>query len=197
MKTLALCAICGGLAFVAVQYHMTGHLLGVYGSEPPPPPPPPPPKLKFPEDLAVLCRGTPVPQAAAFNPNNDTHPTILFKPNGTVHGWHERLQPGWQAESVEETELVVIIPPPTRTLLQTVNYANGAPSIRRYQYDLDVRVLEARTGRALGHKHFQTVARPVRPVETWALTELGDPVAWRDVFHWLKGLIAHYGRRRP
>ena len=194
MKTFALCAICGVLAFVAVQYHMTGHLLGIYGSEPAPPPPPPPPKLKFPDTLAVLCRGTPVPQAAAFNPNNEMHPTVIFRPNGTVHAWQERLQPEWQADSVEETELVIILPPQTRTLLQTVNYANGAPSIKRYQYDLEVRVLEARTGKPLGHKHFQTIARPVRPQEPWTLTELGEPVACRDVFRWLR-VLADRGAR--
>jgi hypothetical protein len=138
-----------------------------------------------------------VPQAAAFNPHNETHATFIFRPNGTVHAWQERLHPDWQAGSVEETELVVILPPQTRTLLQTVNYSNGAPSIRRYQYDLDVRVLEARTGRLLGHKRFQTVARPVRPMETWALTEVGDPIAWRDVFHWLKGLTDRAARPRP
>jgi hypothetical protein len=187
MKTLALCAICGVLAFVGVQYHLTGHLLGIYGGEPPPPPPPPP-KMRFPETLAVLCRGTPVPQAAAFNRKAESHPTVIFKPNGTLHPWNERLQDDWQANTVEEAELVVILPPQQRSLLQVVNYANGAPSIRRYQYDLEVRVLEARTGRTIGRKHFQTVARPVRPQESWALTELGDPVAWRDVYHWLRSL---------
>jgi hypothetical protein len=196
MKTFALCAICGVLASVAVQYHMTGHLFGIYGNEPAPPPPPPP-KMPFPEALAVLCRGTPVPQAAAFNRKEETHLTVIFKPNGMLHPWNERLAEDWQANSVEEAELVVIIPPQQRSLLQVVNYANGAPSIRRYQYDLEVRVLEARTARTIGRKHFQTVARPVRPVETWALTELGDPVAWRDVSHWLKGLTAHVTRPMP
>jgi len=189
MKTFALCAICGVFAFVAVQYQMTGSLLGIPVAEAPAPPPPPPPaKLKFPEALAVLARGTGVPQAAAFSKNAETHPTVILKPNGALHPWQDRLQPGWQAESVEETELVVILPSQKRTLLQLATYANGAPPIRRFQYDLDARVLEARTGKTLGTRHFQTVARPLRPVETWALTELGDPVTCREVSHWLQEL---------
>jgi hypothetical protein len=195
MRTFALCAICGVLAFVAVQYQKTGHLWGS-DEDVGPSPPPPPLKLKFPEALAVLCRGTAVPQAAAFNRTADTHPTVIFRPNGTLHPWHERLLPGWQAESVEETELVLILPPQHRKLLQIATYANGAPSIRRYQYDLEARVLEARTGKPLAHKHFQTIARPVRPVETWALTELGEPVACRDVFRWLEGLGGHSAQQK-
>jgi len=196
MKTFALCAICGGLAFGVVQYQMTGYVLGIHWGEVAPPPPPPPAKVKFPDALAVVCRGTGVPQAAAFNKAAETHPAVVLKPNGALHQWQERLQPGWQAESVEETELVIILPPQVRTLLQTATYANGAPSIRRYQYDLDARVLEARTGKLLGHKRFQTVARPLRPVETWALTELGDPVPWRDVSHWVQGLTTEHAPKR-
>src|SRR5947209_12694015 len=120
MKTFALCAICGGLAFVLVQYQITGKFLGVqWATTPPPPPPPPPPRLNFPEALAVVCCGTAVPQAAAFNKTAETHPAVVLKPNGTLHKWQDRLQPGWQAESVEETELVIILPPQVKTLIQT------------------------------------------------------------------------------
>jgi hypothetical protein len=191
MKTFALCAICGGLAFVAVQYQMTGTLLGFHvGAEAALPPPPPPPKLTFPDALAIVCRGAAVPQAAAFKKGAETHPTLILKPSGKLHPWQERLHADWKAESVEETELILIVPAQQRTLLQLVTYPNGAPSIRRYQYDLDVRALEARTGKPRGHKHFQTSARAVRPQESWALTELGDPVTFRDVYHWLQALPA-------
>jgi len=188
MRTFGICALCGLLAFVAVQYQMTGGLLGMHTPEAPPPPPPPPPKLKFPEGLAVLSRGTGVPQAAAFNKSAENHPLVTLKANGTLHIWQDRLQPDWKAESVEETELAIIMPSQKRTLLQTATYASGAPPLKRYQYDLDVRVLEARTGKPLGYKHFQTVARPIRPLENWAMTELGDPVSWREVNQWVREL---------
>jgi hypothetical protein len=189
MKTFALCAVCGGLAFVAVQYQMTGQILGLrLGEDAAQIAPPPPPKAVFPQALAALCRGKGVPQAAAFNKSSETHPAVVLKPSGTLHSWHKRLQPGWQAESVEETELVILVPPQKRTLLGVQTYSNGAPPIRRYQYDLDVRLLEARTGRLIAQKHFQNAARPIRPMEVWALTELGDPIAWLDVSRWMKAV---------
>jgi hypothetical protein len=190
MKTFALCVVCSALAFVAVQYQMTGLVFGVRLGEASLPPTPPPPKAKFPDTLAVVCRGKGVPQAAPFNKNTEVHPAVVLKPTGKLHKWNERLQAGWQAESVEETELVVVVPPQKRTLLGVQTYPNGAPPIRRFQYDLDVRVLEARTGRLVAYKHFQTVARPIMRVETWALTELGDPVAWRDVYRWVQSLTS-------
>jgi hypothetical protein len=186
MKTFAFCAVCGFVAFVAVEYHMTGTVLGLRLGEPPPPPPPPPAKLKFPDTLASVCRGVGVPEAAPFQKSADPHPAVVLKPNGMIHKWTERLAPDWLAESVEETQLVIVLTPQHCTLLQTITYPNGAPPIKRFQYDLDARVLEARTGKLVGFKHFQTVARPVRPQEVWQLTELGDPVAWHDVNVWLK-----------
>jgi hypothetical protein len=187
MKTFAVCTVCGFVAFVAVQYHMTGSVLGFHiGDGGAPPPPPPAAKLKFPEALACVCRRVPVREAAPFTKNGDAHPAVVLRPNGTLHKWTERLQPGWQAESVEETQLVIVLTPQQRSLLQIVTYPNGAPPIKRFQYDMDARVLEAKTGRLVGFKHFQTVARPVRPQEIWQLTELGDPVTWHDVNVWLK-----------
>jgi hypothetical protein len=188
MKTVALCVVCGALAFAGVQYQMTGMVFGIQIGDGPSSNAPPPPKAKFPDDLAALCRGVGAPHAAAFNKKADAHPSVVLKPNGTLHQWHERLQSGWQAENVEETELVLVIPRQKKSLLQVQTYPNGAPPIRRYQYDVDVRVLEARTGKTVAFKHFQSVARPIMPTETWALTELGDPVAWRDVYRWFQGI---------
>jgi hypothetical protein len=177
------------VAFFAVQFQMTGGVLGFrLGDSGPSPPPPPPPKLRFPEALTVVSRGVGVPESAAFAKSTEPHPAVVLKPNGTLHKWNERLQQGWQAEAVEETQLVIVLTPQQRTLLQTVTYPNGAPPVKRFQYDMDARVYEARTGKLLGYKHFQTVARPVRPQEIWQLTELGDPVAWHDVNQWIRRL---------
>jgi hypothetical protein len=184
MKTFALCVVCGGLAFAVVQYQMTGQLFGFglgHSTQTPPPP-----GAKFPETLAVACRGGRVPEAAAFDKKSETHPAVILKPNGTLHDWHGRLQQGWQAETVEETELVVIVPRQKKTLLQIQTYANGAPPIKRWKYEVDVRVLEAHTGKTVAFRHFESVPRPLRPMEVWDLTELGDPVPWRDVSRWLQ-----------
>src|SRR3989442_14149446 len=138
MKTAILCAVCGGFAFLTVQYQMTGQFFG-FGPGLGAKVEPPPPKAKFPEALAAACRGVPVPQAASFNRTAEMHAIVVLKPSGAVHSWNERLQPGWQAESVEETELVVVVPPQKKTVLTITTYPNGAPPIKRYQYDLDVR----------------------------------------------------------
>jgi len=97
------------------------------------------------------------------------------------------LQPGWLAESVEDTEVVLVVPLQKRTLLGVQLY-NGAPELRRYKYDVDVRMLEAQTGKLLAQKHFQSVARPIRQLETFALTELGDPVQMIEVYRWMKAM---------
>jgi hypothetical protein len=125
--------------------------------------------------------------AAPFKKGNEPHPAVSLQPNGTLHQWTERLQSGWQAESVEEAELVVVLPNQKKTLLQVAPFSNGVAK-RRFKFDLDVRVLEAKTGKLVAFRHFENVARPFMHMEAGGLTELGDPVQFRDVYRWVQNV---------
>jgi hypothetical protein len=195
MKTAAVCVVCALGAFFAMYLSLSGqfgdpdNLSGDKDEVKKIVPP-----AKFPSALAAATRGQSVPQAAAFLKTAETHGVVVMTRKGLLHEWHERLQPDWQADSVETTELVLVVGTQRQTQLQVVTYANGAPPITRYRYDLDVWLVEARTGQTIKSNHFTTIARQVRPRELWELTELGEEVSWATVATWMREVVAVHGQ---
>jgi hypothetical protein len=190
MKTMALCVVCALGAFAAMHFHLVGDFgfgEGYSGNGDKPVA-----EADFPEDLAPAARGEAVPKAAAFKKRAETHPAVVLDRRGRLHAWHQRLQPGWVADSVETTEVVLVVSTQRKTLLQVQTYASGAPPVRRYRYDLDAWLMEAKTGKEIASKRFSSIARPIMPRELWQLTELGDPVAWAEVSQWMREVLADY-----
>jgi hypothetical protein len=143
---------------------------------------------QFPEDLEPACRGAAVPGAAVFDPKSGRpHRLVFLYDTGKLRSeWQEMLDEDWLAERVEQTELVVVVSKDEKTLINVQYYPNGAPPISRYQYDLYIRVVAARTGRVLARNHFVSTPRRVRGTESWELTAIGQPVSFTTVFNWVK-----------
>jgi hypothetical protein len=196
-KIVGVCVACAVGAFVVVQLYVGGGLGFADTAAEKLPVAEEPPAALFPEALVPATRGESVPQAAAFVPNaKEPHPTVILQRSGVLfEEWHTRLQPGWQAETVEMTELVLIVGPQKKSSLQVITYPNGAPPITRYRHDVDAWLVEAKTGKELARQRFTTIARAVRPVENWDLTELGQPVDLPEVSEWLKEQAAAYATR--
>ena len=95
MKTIALCAGCGAVAFLAMSYQM-----GLF-EEPAWPDGEPAQaaaevsataRPSFPEDLAPACSGKPVAEARAYRAGSEPHPLAFFDGSGKLHaGWQQRL----------------------------------------------------------------------------------------------------------
>lgn len=143
------------------------------------------PRAKFPEDLAPSARGDAVAQAASLNDSADRHRLVFLKSTGLLHAWQESLDEDWAAGTVEQTELVVVLGPHKRTLLSVQHYPNKAPSVYRYQFEVEASVVEAKTGKVLANRQFINVPRPIKQIESWELTALGQPVDFNTVFNWV------------
>src|SRR5262245_55806455 len=146
--------------------------------------------VPFPEALAPACQFKPVAQAAVYDPDSHKpHPIAFLKQNGQLHEtWQEYLKPEWQAETVESTELVVVLGQEQKTALSVQYYPNGAPPVTRYKYELEVHVVAAKTGKVLGRNRFVSIPRRVQKLEAWELTALGQPVSFTTVYNWVAGL---------
>jgi hypothetical protein len=81
---------------------------------------------------------------------------------------------------------VVVVSKDQKSRVSTQYYPNGAPPISRYQYELYIRVVAAKTGRVLARNHFISTPRDIRRTESWELTALGQPVSFTTVFNWVK-----------
>jgi hypothetical protein len=189
MKTFGVCAVGGAVAFLVMSMQM-----GLLGPSRPEAAEPEDGErtedrqsrepLPFPEGLHPACRGNPVPAAAAFKRGSGFHPLVLLRTDGNIHSWQECLDSEWSAETVERTQLVVVLSPQRRIKIGTQTYPN-APAVDRFKYELDAHLIVARTGKVLSRKRFYTMPRQVREVESYELTALGEPVSFREVFSWL------------
>ena len=191
MKAFSLFLGIGAFAFVAMAFQLGLFEGSRFADEDPKPQDDKAAKAAapFPDSLVPVCHGRGVPQAAAYDPDtHKPHKLVFLKANGELHEtWQEYLKPEWLAETVEETELVVAVGEEYKTLL-SVHYYNRAPTVKRYKYELEVQVLEARTGKVLGRNRFVSIPRAIDRVEAWELTALGQPVSFTTVYNWVAGL---------
>lgn len=190
MKTFALCGGIGGLAFI-----LAGMQAGIFNNGPAPLPAEvvaqkkveaKPVKARFPQDLAPAARAEPVPMAAAYKANAESYKVAILKSTGALfEDWQEKVKEEWQAESVEETSLVLVLGPQKKIFVELVPYPNGAPPISRYKFEVEASVVEAKTGKVLANRVFVNNPRNIQRTETWETTALGSPVEFRTIFYWM------------
>lgn len=143
-------------------------------------------KLKFPRDLGPAARAQPVPEATAFNADAKKYPLVFLKMNGALYEkWQERLNDGWAAETVEQTQLAVVVSEHKKHFIGIYHYPNGAPPIERFRWELEASVVEVKTGKVLANRTFVNMPRAIKPVEAWELTRLGEPVQFKTVYNWV------------
>jgi hypothetical protein len=143
------------------------------------------PVAKFPQDLAPCAQAKPVPAAAEYQFGPEPHPVVFLRLDGSLHPWQEHVRDQWQAETVAQTELAVIVGTPRRTQVSYHTYPNGAPPITRWQFELEISVIEAKTGKILANRLFRNVPRPLMRIESWETTTIGRTVSLQQVFRWV------------
>jgi hypothetical protein len=142
-------------------------------------------KARFPQDLAPAARAEAVLRAAPFDANAKIQRIAILRTDGKLYqDWQEKLQEGWQAESVEETSLVIVVGRHDKRFVETIHYPGGAPPITRYKFQVEASVIEAKTGKVLANRQFINMPRQIVRIETWDTTALGSPVEFRTVFQW-------------
>ena len=101
------------------------------------------------QETAIQVKpGQGVAVAAAYDPKvPGPHRLVLLDASDQFHAWNSELPTDWKPDRVAELELVVRLDR-ERKSLETVQY-QGGPPITSFKYDLDIQVLEARTGRLL------------------------------------------------
>lgn len=192
MKTIAIFVGCAGLVFMASALQ-----LGLFDTAAPPTTDSEPqaaveeaktapPSAKFPEDLWPVLRAQPVPQAKEYQAAEKNR-LVFLRSKGGLHDWHEKVDDDWRADTVEKTELAVVLGPQYKMAIEYITFANGPP-VTRYKHELDVYVVAARSGAIVGRKRFVSVARPIQNRESWELTALGEPVGYAEVFHWVRAM---------
>lgn len=191
MKSTIAAIVCGIVAFGAMHVFMRGGNVNLQSAgiltpgglaqqkEPS--------VAKFPEELEPIVRGQAIEKANAWKWDTERAPmvAVLLKDTGSLHSWHAKLPVEMRSESVEDTEMILVVGSQRRSLVEIIKYKQrGAPPIRRYRYQVNVWLVEAKTGKIIGFKDFESEPRPVNPTEYWDTTVIGTPVEHREVFQW-------------
>jgi len=98
--------------------------------------------------LSQVCAGQGVEQAAPYTEGPGPHPIVLLDSSGKSHSWTDKLPIEWWPASVNATELVACVGEEQEVEIETCRYEPGA-DVARYRYELELRVVEARTGQTL------------------------------------------------
>jgi hypothetical protein len=141
-------------------------------------------RLRFPEDLAPAARARAVPQAADFAPSDSTHKLAFLRPDGRLHDWHACIPEAWRAESVQETELVVVVGAHKKIFIDKNHFDIGEP-IDRYVFEVTISVVQPRTGKVIAYKPFRQTPRPIRDIELYETTQIGVTIPWSFVYQWV------------
>lgn len=190
MKTVAVWSGVAALAFVVVgmqigSYYRRHDKSAETGASDAPATPVRKPAAVFPDDLTPTAQARGVPAAAAFQPSPTVHPMVFLRLDGKLHPWQERLREDWAADSVASTELAVIVGVPRKTMVSHHTFPNNAPPITRYLFELEISVIEAKTGKILANRLFRNVPRPLMHIEAWETTGIGRAVSHHQVFAWV------------
>jgi hypothetical protein len=176
MKTVATASGICALTFVVISFQMGSFRVRQHTSAKGTPPSA---NATFPDDLAPAAQAKAVAAARDFKPGPKPHRLVFLRVNGTVHPWQETLRVNWKAETVSTTELVVVVGKQQQTDVSNASTSvpMKVPTAARVQYDLEISVIEAKTGRILANRLFRNVPRPA--------TAIGRAVSVEQVFDWV------------
>ncbi|MDH5266703.1 MAG: cohesin domain-containing protein [Candidatus Bathyarchaeota archaeon] len=145
---------------------------------------PDPPYFAF--EFALVEEGEGVELAAAYE-GQGIHPITM----PTYSNWDRGCLPReWLPTNVTEVQLVVFIKHERELVLEVCEYAGG-PDVTRFQYCVDVKLREAKTGRLIASSTlYGSVPRECRWLEAFGQTRLeGSRVSAHQLRTWLETYV--------
>jgi len=146
------------------------------------------PQAAVQSDLSGACSGQGVPEAAAYS-GGGVHPVVLLASSGESHAWSDDLPEEWYPGAVEAAQLVACVGEEDEREIEVCLY-NG-PSITRFQYQVSLRLVEARTGAQVASTVLEgSMPRECRQSEDYDLTRLeGNHVAVAAARDWMRAYV--------
>ncbi len=142
------------------------------------------------ETAARVKPGQGVETAAAYDPQAaGPHRLVLVDETGKPHEWNSQLPLDWKSDPTNGTELVIRLETAKKSL-ETMAY-QGGPPITSWQQDLQVQVLEARTGRLIDSFALQgsTPGHFPEKADVRQIRLNGLPVSYRELEEALRPFV--------
>lgn len=154
--------MCAKLRVMAFAVLITSLALSACDAPPSPAPTvapsPTPDPLAFLSALSPVTSGQGAESAAVYNPEAPgPHHVVVLAQSGTAYeDWNGLLPAGWSPSTVGDTELVVLIGPQREIALETQPYSalGYTSNVTAYQFQFDMELREARTGKTMATSTF-------------------------------------------
>jgi len=141
--------------------------------------------------LAEVCKSkNGIPQAARYIENDGLHPIVLLSLSGSSHEWSDNLPENWDPLGIRFVELVLCVSDEVERLIETCRYI-PPPDIKRYRYEVMLRLLSAHTGELIESETLQGNApRECEQTEISSVSRLaGSHVSFDQVQDWVKRYV--------
>jgi hypothetical protein len=140
---------------------------------------------------SICNQGGGVEEAAQFASGAGIRPVILTTDSGQPHDWYKDLPDTYKPLAIRLTQLIVCIDPEKEVKIQTCPYIDG-PDIERYQYQVRVRLIRARSGQVVAVKELRgTAPRACEQKEFVSTVRLdGSHVAYSELADWIMTYIS-------
>jgi HEAT repeat protein len=139
---------------------------------------------------AKVCRGEAQTNTAEYDPNDETHPTVILNADGNVY-WTYGLPVDWLPYLPEQLELVVCMEDSAKLVEECEYYKQYTDeylfSINRYQYETTVRLYQSYNGKWLYQTTLTGSIPKSCPDTAFGLTSYitGSQVDVSDLAAWL------------
>lgn len=153
--------------------------------------------------LPPVINGVGVTESAGFDPQSSCpHPLVILHNSGLPYENTQSLPNEWLPKSLSEVELVAVLGPIREELLGTETYTansgGGSVTLKRFQYQQEVTILDAHTGNFL----YSGVVKGGEPrafpyqIEVDAFGRLtipwmpyGSPIQNEDIITWFEEIF--------
>ena len=137
-----------------------------------------------------LCAGGAAAEAPAYNAVSGLHPILLINDTGGRHAWDRQMGQWGAGANLASAQLVACLSPEQSVEIQTCSYYG--PSIVRYAYQIDVRLIAAQSGQVIATTALRgNDPRECRNQEPYNLVRLdGSRVSFDQLRTWLQPYVS-------
>jgi WD40 repeat protein len=141
-------------------------------------------------EIAKVCQGGSIPQAAVYSGGLGPHPIVLLSSTGALHKWSDQLPDAWYPSEIGTLDLIVCIGQEQEWRVESCTYIGG-PNIDRFQYGLEIQVVTAQTGKIIAAETLQGGSPGECPqrAPVFLLSEEGSHVTFSQVEDWLRPIV--------
>lgn len=151
--------------------------------------------------LSEACHGNPVPDAASYSDTSGIHPAVGMKLYGSKYSAYNYAIPDQAlAEGVSDAQLVLCLKEAEKELLERCPYGKEGDDeatnvVERYSYELDVILVEAKTGNVLaedtlvGDEPRECLDEEVFPSGQDTISVEGEEVSSSQLQEWLRPYV--------